>query len=89
MAGPHLHVVARDNPNGASAKSGDRHVPVRAEVLSCYDRYVGEREACPRGDACDFVLVNLFHEPIGRPMSDDAVRQWLAVLSTRAGLSGR
>ena len=86
VPGPHLHVVARDNPNGASAKSGDRHVPVRSEVLSCYERYVSERMACPAADSCDFVLVNLFHEPIGRPMSDDTVRQWLAVTSTRAGL---
>lgn len=54
VPGPHLHVVGRDNPNRARAKSGDRHVPVRAEVLSCYDRYLGERAACPPAGACDF-----------------------------------
>jgi integrase/recombinase XerD len=86
IPGPHLHVVGRDNPNRARAKSGGRHVPVRAEVLSCYDRYLGERAACPPAEVCDFVLVNLFHEPLGRPMSDHTVRQWLAALSERAGL---
>ncbi len=86
VPGPHLHVVGRDNPNRARAKSGGRHVPVRAEVLSCYDRYLGERAACPPAEVCDFVLVNLFHEPLGRPMSDHTVRQWLAALSERAGL---
>ncbi|MGH3756079.1 MAG: tyrosine-type recombinase/integrase [Pseudonocardiaceae bacterium] len=86
VPGPHVHVIGRDNPNRARAKSGDRHVPVRAEVLSCYDRYLGERAACPAAEACDFVLVNLFHEPRGRPMSDHTVRQWLAALSKRAGL---
>ncbi len=86
IPGPHLHVVGRDNPNRARAKSGDRHVPVRAEVLSCYDRYLGERAACSPAAGCDFVLVNLFHEPLGQPMLDHTVRQWLAALSGRAGL---
>jgi len=84
--GAHLHVVARDNPNRARAKSGDRAVPVRTEVLSCYDRYLAEREACPAAEGCDFVLVNLRHPPLGRAMSDDTVRKWLASLSKRAGL---
>jgi integrase/recombinase XerD len=86
IPGPHLHVVDRGNSNGARAKSGKRAVPVRAEILAFYDRYLAEREACPAGEACDFVLVNLYHEPIGRPMSADTVRKWLAGLSGRAGL---
>jgi integrase len=64
--GPHVHVVGRDNPNRARAKSGDRVVPVRAEVLSCYDRYLAERAACPTAEGCDFVLVNLAHSPLGQ-----------------------
>jgi len=84
--GPHVHVVGRDNPNRARAKSGDRAVPVRAEVLSCYDRYLAERAGCPPAEDCDFVLVNLGHEPLGQAMSTDAVRKWLGMLSARAGL---
>jgi len=87
--GPHVHVVGRDNPNRARAKSGDRVVPVPAEVLSCYDRYLSERAACPPAEGCDFVLVNLAHQPLGQPMTTDSVRKWLAVLSARAGLDRR
>ena len=86
VSGPHLHVVGRDNPNRARAKSGDRAVPVRAEVLACYDRYLCERQAYPAADDCDFVLVTLRHNPIGRPMSTNTVRKWLAALSRRAEL---
>jgi integrase/recombinase XerD len=86
IPGAHLHVVRRDNPNRASAKSGERAVPVRAEILACYDRYLTERRACRAAEACDFVLVNLYHEPLGQPMSSDSVRKWLAGLSRQAGL---
>lgn len=87
IGGPHLHVVDRDtNANGAHAKSGDHHVPVRAEILACYDHYLAERSACPAAADCDFVFVNLFHAPLGRPMSDHTVRQWLGARSRHAGL---
>ncbi len=87
MGGPHLHVVGRDNENGARVKSGERSVPVPAEVLACYDRYLHERDACPGAQDCDFVLVNCAHAPFGHPMTTDAFRKWLAVNSRRAGLS--
>ena len=56
------------------------------EVLSCYDRDLSEREAYPAAADCDFVLVTLRRNPIGRPMSTDTVRKWLAALSRRAEL---
>ena len=87
MGGPHLHVVGRDNANGARVKSGERSVPVPAEVLACYDRYLHERDACPGAQDCDFVLVNCAHAPFGQPMTTGAFRKWLAVSSRRAGLS--
>ena len=89
VPGPHLHVVHRDgNPNGASAKSrNERTVPVVAWVLAYYDRYTAERLACPAADGCDFVFVNLFHAPLGAPVTASAVRQVMRVLSRRAGLA--
>jgi integrase/recombinase XerD len=87
MRGPHLHVVGRDNPNGARAKTGERCVPVPAEVLACYDRYLRERDACCGARDCDFVLVNTAHAPLGHPMTADAFRKWLAASSRRARLS--
>ena len=56
-------------------------VPVPAEVLACYDRYLHERDACPGAQDCDFVLVNCAHAPFGHPMTTDAVRKWLAASS--------
>ncbi len=87
MAGPHLHVVARENPNGARAKSGERSVPVPPELLACYDRYLHERDACPGAQGCDFALVNVAHAPFGRPMTTDGFRKWLQAASQRAGLA--
>jgi site-specific recombinase XerD len=87
LPGPHLHVVRRDNPNGAWAKSrNDRAVPVGPWVLSYYERYLSERLACAAADGCDFVFVNLFHAPLGAPMTASAVRQLFGVLGRRAGL---
>ena len=57
--GSHLHVVRRDNVNGAWAKSRhSRRVPVDHLVVQAYDQYVLERDAV--ADAAvsrsDFVL---------------------------------
>jgi integrase/recombinase XerD len=90
LAGPHVHVVRRDNPNRSSAKSRNpRAVPVGPWVLAYYDRYLQERLACWAADGCDFVFVNLFSEPFGQPMTYSAVRQLFAGLSRRAGLPRR
>lgn len=89
VRGPHLHVVRRDdNANHAVAKSrNDRVVPVGVIVLAYYDRYLEERLGCPTADGCDFVFVNLFHAPLGQPMTASAVRQRLRALSRGAGLA--
>jgi integrase/recombinase XerD len=87
LPGPHLHVVRRDNPNKVWAKSrNDRAVPVGLWVLGFYERYLHERLACPAADGCDFVFVNLFHAPLGAPMTDSSVRQLFGRLGRRAGL---
>lgn len=87
VSGPHLHVVRRDNANRAWAKSRDsRSVPVGPWVLAYYDRYVAERLSCPSADGCDFVFVNLFHAPLGAPMTYSGARQMVGGLGGRAGL---
>lgn len=55
-------------------------------MLAYYDRYTAERLACAPADSCDFVFVNLFHSPLGAPMTASAVRQGLRGLSRRAGI---
>jgi len=84
----HLHVVRReDNPNGAWAKSRrQRAVPLDFLIVQAFDTYVFERMTVQAAAAGDFVVVNLFREPIGAPMRPDAVGELLAAASRRAGL---
>ncbi|WP_236952070.1 tyrosine-type recombinase/integrase [Kibdelosporangium phytohabitans] len=87
MTGPHLHVRRRDNVNGAWAKSRrSRAVPVDDLVVLAHDTYSFERDRCRQARDCDFVLVNLFHPPLGMPMRPGAVNELLEGLSRRAGL---
>jgi site-specific recombinase XerD len=85
--GAHLHVIRRDNPNGAWAKSRrQRAVPVDFLLVQAYDQYVFERAEIPRAQASDFALVNLFREPVGAPMRPDAINDLIAALCSRARL---
>jgi site-specific recombinase XerD len=87
VEGEHLHVRRRENPNGALAKSRRaRVIPVDSLLVLAFDHYEVERDACRPARACDFVLVNLFREPIGAPMRPGALNELLADLSRRAGL---
>jgi integrase/recombinase XerD len=86
--GSHLHVVRRDNANGAWAKSRhSRIVPVDALVVQAHDQYLMERAEIPAAMTSDFVLVNLFRPPIGAPMRPNAVNDLFAALARRGGLS--
>lgn len=88
VTGAHLHVRRRDNVNGAWAKSRrSRAVPVDELVVLAYDTYFFERDRCRPGRDCDFVLINLFHPPLGAPIRPGALNELLAALSRRAGLS--
>jgi len=62
----HLHVVRRDNSNGAWAKSRrQRVVPLDFATVQAFDTYEFERMRVPQATDSDFVLVNLFREPLG------------------------
>lgn len=84
----HLHVVRRDNPNGAWAKSRrTRVVPLDFLLVRAFDGYEFERLSVPRAAECDFVLVNLFREPVGAAMRPDAINALVAAAGRRAGLA--
>ena len=88
VPGAHLHVRRRENPNGAWAKSRRaRPVPVDELLVLAYDTYWFERDECRPARDCDFVLVNLFREPLGAPMRPGALNELLSALSRRAGLA--
>jgi len=85
--GSHLHVVRRQNTNGAWAKSRhSRTVPADSLVVQAYDQYVAERATKIAALESDFVFVNLFRAPLGAPMSPGAVNELLTAASRRAGL---
>jgi integrase/recombinase XerD len=55
--GSHLHIIRRDNVNGAWAKSRhSRVVPVDRLVVQAHDQYVLERASVPAAAGSDYVL---------------------------------
>jgi len=86
--GPHLHVVRRQNANGAWAKSRrTRTVPIPSLVVRFHDLYSWERSDCRQASGSDFVFVNLFAEPLGAAMKPVVVNQLLNRLARRAGVA--
>jgi site-specific recombinase XerD len=62
-------------------------VPLDFLVVQAFDAYEFERLAIARATESDFVLVNLFREPIGAPMPPDAVNTLVAAAGQRARLT--
>jgi integrase/recombinase XerD len=88
VARAHLHVVRRENPNGAWAKSRrQRVVPLDFVTVQAFDTYELERMRVTRAAASDFVFVNLFRAPVGAPLRPDTVGELVASASRRAGLA--
>ena len=82
-----MHVTRRDNVNGAGAKSKrSRSVPLDFLVVRAVDAYVFERLGVPRAQDSDFLLVNLFREPICAPMLPDSINELVTAARRRAGL---
>lgn len=90
VLGAHLHVRHRANPNGALAKSRfPRTVPASQAVLSAYADYQFERAEILDDDDCDMVFVNLYHEPLGFPMTYRAAKGFFERLATDCGFAVR
>ena len=87
VEGAHLHVIRRENVNGAWAKSRHvRAVPLDFLVVQAADQYQVERHQCPAARDSDFLLVNLFRPPLGSPVTPEAIGELFEALSARAGL---
>jgi integrase/recombinase XerD len=77
-----IAIVSRENANGARAKSGDRVIPVGAELIRLYADYLhGEY-----GDIdSDYVFINLFAAPRGQAWSYPAVYDLVTRLRAKTG----
>jgi integrase/recombinase XerD len=91
IAGPHLHVVRRDdNENGALAKSVfPRAVPVTKGLVWLHDAYRTQRDGLPEAAESDYLLVNLWRAPLGRAFSPNSLEQLFVRLSAKAGFRAR
>jgi site-specific recombinase XerD len=88
VKGAHLHVVRRENSNGAWAKSRyTRAMPLDFLVVRAIDQYMLERADCPAAAVSDFLLVNLFQQPLGSPVTPDALNELFEILTVRAGIA--
>jgi integrase/recombinase XerD len=90
VVGAHVHVRHRANPNGALAKSRfPRTVPASDAVLSGYAGYQHERSGLAGEDGTGMVLVNLYHDPLGAPMTYWAAKGFFDRLAGACGFAVR
>ena len=79
-----ISIVARENANGARAKSGGRTVPVRPELIRLYAGYLHEEYG---GIDSDYVFVNIWAEPKGQAWSYQAAYDLVLRLRARTGIA--
>ena len=79
-----VSIVARENANGARAKSGGRTVPVGPELIRLYADYLHEEYG---GIGSDHVFVNIWAEPKGHAWTYQAVYDLVLRLRARTGIA--
>ncbi|CAH0127144.1 Tyrosine recombinase XerD [Arthrobacter sp. Bi83] len=77
-----VRVRSRRNANNARAKTGDRDIPVQAGLVRIFADYLFDEYGTLD---CDYVFVNLWSEPVGRPMTYQAVLDLVSRLRARTG----
>ena len=79
-----ITVTPRDNANRARAKTGVRTIPASAELMRLYADYLNREYGALDSD---YVFVNLWSAPLGRPWSYSAVYDLVERLRTRTGIT--
>src|SRR6266566_102127 len=78
-----ISIVARENANGARAKSGGRTVPAGPELIRLYADYLH----LEYGDVgSDYVFINIWAEPRGQAWSYPAAHDLVIRLRAKTGL---
>ena len=78
-----ITITPRDNANRARAKSGWRTIPASPELMRLYADYLNREYGALDSD---YVFVNLWSAPLGRPWSYSAVYDLVVRLRTRTGI---
>jgi site-specific recombinase XerD len=78
-----ITITPRDNANRARAKSGSRTIPASPELMRLYADYLNREYGALDSD---YVFVNLWSAPLGRPWSYSAVYDLVVRLRTRTGI---
>ena len=78
-----VSIVARENANGARAKSGGRTVPVAPELIRLYADYLHEEYGSALSD---YVFINIWAEPKGQAWSYQAAYDLVLRLRARTGI---
>ncbi|HEX9498297.1 MAG TPA: tyrosine-type recombinase/integrase, partial [Mycobacterium sp.] len=78
-----ITITARDNDNRARAKTGSRMIPVGPELMRLYADYLNREYGALDSD---YVFVNLWSAPVGRPWSYSAVYDLVRRLRMRTGI---
>lgn len=80
-----VHVVPRDNANGMRAKGGrGRAVPAGAPLMRLYADYLNREYGAVDSD---YVFVNLWAGPAGRPMTYPAAYDLVTRLRAATGIA--
>src|ERR1017187_5496104 len=78
-----ITIVARENANGARAKSGGRTVPVAPELIRLYADYLHEEYGSALSD---YVFINIWAEPKGQAWSYQAAYDLVLRLRAMTGI---
>ena len=79
-----ISIVARENANGARAKSGGRTVPVGGGLIRLYAGYLHEEYG---GIGSDHVFVNIWAEPEGHAWAYQAAYDLVLRIRARTGIA--
>jgi integrase len=79
-----IYVVPRDNANGARAKTKEPYpIHVSANLMRLYAEYLADEV---QDNITDYVFINLWRRPIGKPITIGGVEDLFRRISNKSGI---